>query len=164
MPRAFAAAQQVLLRLCLLTLVFAALGLVLATYAQQQNHWLGQSLTWWRELTYALHASLLFFAAMLLLGRDQHLRIDLFYARLSTSLRRKLERLFALLLMLPLALLLLATALPWAWQAWSRLEASANPSGLAGIYLVKILLVMAALQGLILSGARIAKPKASLSS
>ncbi len=158
--RAGARAQSVLLRFCFSALVFAALGLVLATYAQAQNHWLGQSLIWWRELSYGLHASLLFFAAMLVLARDQHLRIDLFYARLSTAARARLDRGFALVFMLPLTLLVSVTALPWAWQAWSRLEASANPSGFAAIYLIKGLLVLAALQGLALALARIAGYKA----
>lgn len=149
---------QIMLRLCFLALLFSALGLVLATYAQHQNQWLGHSLTWWRELGYGLHANLLFFAAMLALQQDHHLRIDLLSSRLSPIARGRLDRLFDLVFALPLTLLLLATALPWAWHSWARLEGSASPSGIAALYVFKALLVLAAGLGLGSTLVRIVRP------
>ena len=139
------------LRASLAALAAAALVSVLASYGAGQSRWLGQSLTWWQELTAAAHASLLFFAASHGLARGQHLRIDLLYARWSIKSQQRADRLFAGLGSLPLMLLVLTTALPWAWRSWSRLEVSANPAGLAALYLVKSLLVLAAAYGVLVA-------------
>ncbi len=142
------AALTVWLRASFGLMLAAALVSVLASYGAGQSRWLGHSLTWWRDLTAACHASLLFFAASQVLARAGHLRIDLLYARWSPRTQAKAERAFAWMASLPLMLLLLTTALPWAWRAWSRLEASVNPTGLGPLYLVKSLLVLASVHGL----------------
>lgn len=142
------AAMSLWLRFSLASLAAAALVVLLASYGASQSLWLGRSLTWWQELSAACHASLLFLSAAHVLGQGAHLRIDLLYRRWAPAQRGRADRLFAWIAGLPLMVLLLATALPWAWRAWSRLEASANPSGLASLYLVKSLLVLAGLHGL----------------
>lgn len=138
------------LRLSFALMLLAAFVATAASYAAGQSRWLGQSLTWWQELAFASHASLLLFGATLVLAKNKHLRIDLAYARWSPRRRAQADRLFAGLGGLPVMLVLLVTALPWVWRSWSRLETSANPSGLGGLYLVKALMVLAAVQGLTL--------------
>jgi len=95
------------------------------------------------------HAGLFMFAAAWVLQTDQHVRVDIFYARGTLRGRAAVDFLGAVVFLLPFAAALFALTLPYVERSWHIFEGSPQPSGLPFVYLLKtIILVFAASIGL----------------
>lgn len=104
-----------------------------------------------QELVVYLHAFVLLCAAATTLAADGHVRVDIFYSRWSARRRALVNLAGSLLLLLPVMLFVLLISWEYVGQAWLRREASAEPGGLAAVYLLKSLILLFALQ-MILQG------------
>ena len=110
---------------------------------------------WMRELVTYMHGILFMAAAGYTLLRGDHVRIDVFYARLSARGRAWVEALGFAFLMTPSCLLIIWTAAPYVWESWRLLESSDEASGIPALFLLKSFLlvfpVLMLLQGLSLA-------------
>jgi TRAP-type mannitol/chloroaromatic compound transport system permease small subunit len=99
-----------------------------------------------QESALYLHALIFLGAAAACVARDQHVRVDVFYARWSTG-RKALVNLFgSLCLLLPFAAFLLWISWDYVARAWAIREASMDPGGLPLVYALKTLILVAAAQ------------------
>ena len=89
------------------------------------------------------------------LGRDQHVRVDLLYARMGERGKSWVNLCGHLFLLVPTCICIVAVSLPYAVRSWSILEGSAEVGGVPAVFLLKSLLPMSAtllaLQGLALA-------------
>ena len=95
-------------------------------------------------ITYA-HA--LFFLLGIPLGilRDDHVRVDLVYSRLSERKQSIVNLLGHILFLLPLSALMLFWSTPYAVSSWQIFEGSNEVGGVPAIFLLKSLLPITAL-------------------
>ena len=95
-------------------------------------------------ITYA-HA--LFFLLGIPLGilRDDHVRVDLIYSRLSERKQSIINLLGHILFLLPLSILMLFWSTPYAISSWQIFEGSSEVGGVPAIFLLKTLLPITAL-------------------
>lgn len=97
------------------------------------------------SVTY-LHAALFMLGAAYTLRRNGHVRVDIFYRRLSRRGRAWVDLLGTLLLLMPVCVFIAGVGWDYVWQSWSVREGSREAGGIPGVYLLKtLLLVMPAL-------------------
>lgn len=98
------------------------------------------------------------FAIFFLMGggytllRDSHVRVDLFYQRMSPRLKAWVDLLGAIFFLLPGCYLVIKTSSAFAWTSWTIREGSPDPGGLPARYALKAVVSLAftliGLQGL----------------
>jgi TRAP-type mannitol/chloroaromatic compound transport system permease small subunit len=107
---------------------------------------------WLPEAILYAHAALFLLAAAWTLRDDQHVRIDIFYAGVSTRGKAIIDLAGALLLLLPFMAVLAWFAWPYVMRSWAILEHSREIGGLPFVYLLKTLILifagLMALQGI----------------
>ncbi len=98
-----------------------------------------------QELITYTHA--LFFLLGIPLGilRDDHVRVDLIYSRLSERKQSIINLLGHILFLLPLSILMLFWSTPYAISSWQIFEGSSEVGGVPAIFLLKTLLPITAL-------------------
>ena len=105
-----------------------------------------------QETVMYLHGMVFLLAIAFTLKEQGHVRVDVLHAKLSGRTRALIDLLGHLLFLLPVAGYIFWTSLDYVSFSWSVREASAQPGGLPGVYLLKTLIpVMAgllALQGI----------------
>ena len=94
-----------------------------------------------QESALYLHAALFVLGAGYTLARDEHVRVDIFYQRLSAKGRARIDLLGTLLLLLPLSITLFVMSLDYVLLSWARGEGSQEAGGLPFVYLLKSLLL-----------------------
>jgi TRAP-type mannitol/chloroaromatic compound transport system permease small subunit len=122
-----------------------ALALVLVTFGVVVLRYLFDfgSIALQESILY-LHASLFLLGAAYTLKADAHVRVDIFYRRLSSRSRALVDLLGALLLLLPVCSFLLWISWDYVATAWSLHEGSRETGGLPYVYLLKTLIPVAA--------------------
>lgn len=83
------------------------------------------------------HSILFLFGAAYILQLNQHVRVDVFYSKMSTKLRRKINLIGLMCFVLPVAVTLLYVATPYILNAWQNLEGSRQSGGIAAVFLLK---------------------------
>lgn len=110
---------------------------------------------WPGEAVVYMHSFLFMLAAAYTLRRGGHVRIDVFYGRLSAKGRAFVDLFGALFLLLPTCIVIAAYSLPYVAASWAVLEHSPEGGGLPAVFLLKsVILAFAAmmiLQGLALA-------------
>ena len=110
---------------------------------------------WMSELVVYMHASLFTLAAAYTLLHDGHVRIDVFYARLSPKRQAWVNLCGVFLLLLPVCVAIFSYSLPYVAASWQVWEKSPEGQGLPAVFLLKSCLllmpVLLALQGLSLA-------------
>ncbi|NKB70543.1 MAG: TRAP transporter small permease subunit [Candidatus Latescibacteria bacterium] len=145
--------MEALNRLVGRTVPWLTLGMVGVTFAIVVLRYVfGRSWVWPQELVTYLHALTFLLAAGWALSRDAHVRVDLFYSRLSPRRQALSDLLGALLLLIPAAGVILYQSIPFVLDAWAVFEGSKDPGGLDAVFLLKsaiplfcILLILQAL-------------------
>jgi TRAP-type mannitol/chloroaromatic compound transport system permease small subunit len=94
---------------------------------------------WSQELEWHLLAPLVLIGMSYALGKGDHVRVDIFYARYSPRTQAAVDLLSALLA-LAFALLVIRYALPYVQQSWAVGEISADPGGLPYRWALKALI------------------------
>lgn len=101
---------------------------------------------WLQELYVWLHAIVFTGCAGYALKHDAHVRVDVFYARMSGRGRAWVNLIGSTLMVLPWMALTAWLAGPWTAASWAVREASSMPDGMPALYLLKgMLLVMTVL-------------------
>lgn len=105
-----------------------------------------------QEAVLYAHALVFMGAAAWVLQRNGHVRVDIFYQRLSPRHQALVEILGTLLFLLPVCLFLGWASWDYVSNSWSTLEGSSESGGLKFVYLQKsiilVLVVCLALQGI----------------
>lgn len=104
-----------------------------------------------QESVLFMHALVFLIGAAYTLRHDEHVRVDIFYQRLSVKGRAWVDTLGSLLLLLPVSIFIFWVSWDYVTGSWALLEGSREAGGLPGVFLVKSsILAMAGL--LILQG------------
>lgn len=92
-----------------------------------------------QELEWHLFGLIILLGAAWTLQRDEHVRVDVFYAssRLSDRHRALIDIAGNLLFLLPFAILIIWSSVPFVMDAFARGEISPDPGGLAHRWLLK---------------------------
>lgn len=93
------------------------------------------------SITY-LHAMVFMLGAAYTLRHDGHVRVDIFYRKMTPRGQAWVNLLGTLLLLLPVSLYVLVESWPYVSASWSVHEGSREAGGLPGVYLLKTLLVV----------------------
>jgi TRAP-type mannitol/chloroaromatic compound transport system permease small subunit len=105
----------------------------------------------WLEVQWYMFAGIFLLGAADTLNRNEHVRVDLFYGRLSVRAQIWVDLVGGVLFLMPACLLIAWMSWPFFWESFRIHEGSANPGGLLR-WPVKLLLplgfVLLALQGL----------------
>jgi len=100
---------------------------------------------WMQESVLYMHALVFMVAAAVTLQKDQHVRVDIFYSKLTPRGRHWVNLLGSLLFLLPLALFVFWAGWDYVGASWAQRERSADAGGLPGVYLLKsVILLMGA--------------------
>jgi TRAP-type mannitol/chloroaromatic compound transport system permease small subunit len=104
---------------------------------------------WLQESVTYMHGALFTAAAGYTLLRDEHVRIDIFYAKMGGRGRAWVNLCGALLFLLPVCAAILWFAIPYVLDSWRVLEGSSESHGIPAIFLLKsFILVFVLLVGL----------------
>jgi len=114
-----------------LTLGMVLLGALNAIfrYLDRFTGW-GLSSNTWLELQWYVFAILFLLGAAYTLKHDAHVRVDIFYSRLSTRGKAVINLAGVILFLIPFCVLMLWTSWPAMVSSWSVLEMSPDPGGL----------------------------------
>lgn len=122
--------------------------------------WLQEAVTW-------MHAALFLLAAGYTLSKDEHVRVDIFYRRMTPVRRAIVDTVGVLVLLLPTCGWIVVSAWDYVAASWQVMESSLETGGMPGLFLLKTLIVVTpvllALQGLaliVLRWARLGEPEA----
>lgn len=102
-----------------------------------------------------MHAFVFMLGAAYTLKHDGHVRVDIFYRKMSTSKKAWVDLLGTVLLLFPVCLFILISSWDYVLTSWSQLEESGEAGGLAYVYILKtsllIMPILLMLQGTALS-------------
>ena len=90
-----------------------------------------------KELEWHLFAAIFLFGAAWTLQDDEHVRVDLIYARLGPKAQAAINLAGSLLLLIPFCVLVIWVSLPFIEQSWLDAETSPDDGGLPARYLIK---------------------------
>ena len=97
---------------------------------------------WMREAVTYMHGALFMAAAGYTLLNDEHVRIDVFYAKFSPRGKAWVNLLGFALLLAPVCVLIVWTSLPYVLDSWRVLESSDEASGLPALFVLKSFLIL----------------------
>lgn len=100
--------------------------------------WMQESVTW-------MHAAVFMLGAAWALRSGDHVRVDVFYKKMSSRNQGWVDLLGTLLFLLPTCGYIFFESLPYVQQSWEIGERSREASGLPGLFLLKTLIPLAAL-------------------
>jgi TRAP-type mannitol/chloroaromatic compound transport system permease small subunit len=100
--------------------------------------WMQESVTW-------MHAAIFMLGAAWALRTGDHVRVDVFYKKMSPRKQGWVDLLGTLLFLLPMCGYIFFESLPYVQQSWEIGERSREASGLPGLFLLKTLIPLTAL-------------------
>jgi TRAP-type mannitol/chloroaromatic compound transport system permease small subunit len=129
-----------------LAMVLVTLLVVVLRYAFDIGRvWLQESITWMHAITFMLGAAYA-------LKTEDHVRVDVFYRKMTERGRAWVDALGVLFFLLPLCGYILYESLPYVQSSFEVRETSREAGGLKGLFLVKavipLMAVLLALQAL----------------
>ena len=90
-----------------------------------------------QELVMYLHAFIFLFGVSICLKENSHVRIDVFSNKLDSKVKKYIEILGTVFLIIPFCLFVLYESTPIIMRSWEMLESSGEPGGLPFIYILK---------------------------
>ena len=87
-----------------------------------------------------LHASIFMLGAAFTLKRGGHVRVDIFYRRLSRRGCAWVNSIGSIVFLLPFCIFLIAASWQFVGESWAITEGSPDPGGIHGVFLLKTLL------------------------
>ena len=120
------------------TIAWLTLGMVIVTFLVVLLRY-AFSIGWisMQESVTYMHALVFMLGAAYALQKDKHVRVDIFYQRLSPRTRAWINLLGSLLLLIPFCLFIAWSSLDYVANSWSLLEGSREAGGLPGVFLLK---------------------------
>ncbi len=95
-----------------------------------------------QESAMYLHAIVFLMASAYTLKHDEHVRVDIFYQRLSTKGKALVNLIGTLFLLIPVMLFIGWSSWPYIESSWRVLETSSEASGLPLVFLLKSLIIV----------------------
>ena len=92
------------------------------------------------SVTY-LHAALFMIGTAYTLQRNGHVRVDIFYQKLSRRGRAWVDLLGTLLLLVPVCIFIAWAGWDYVAESWAVIEGSREAGGIPGVYLLKTLII-----------------------
>ena len=149
----------------------------IVNYLDAVNEWIGSSVSWLtlvmmfitclivvaryvfnlgsialQETVMYMHGMVFMLGIGYTLKHQGHVRVDIFYEKLSIRKKALIDLFGTLVFLLPIGLFILLCSLNYVYFSWSLSESSAQPGGLPGVFLLKTLIPLMAfllvLQGL----------------
>jgi len=128
-----------------LAMVLTTVTIVMLRYLFQTG-----SIALQESVTY-LHATVFMLGAAYTLKHDGHVRVDIFYQKLTPRACAWVDLLGTLLLLFPVCIFMLYTSMNYVMAAWAIQEGSREAGGLDGVYLLKtaipLMAILLLLQG-----------------
>ncbi len=103
-----------------------------------------------------LHAAIVALCMGYTLARDDHVRVDIFYSRMSERARAVVNLAGDVLFLLPTCAAILYSSWDYTAISWRFMERSPEPAGLPGVFLLKTLIPLMAVLLMVQAAARIA--------
>jgi TRAP-type mannitol/chloroaromatic compound transport system permease small subunit len=111
---------------------------------------------WMQDLYVWINGVMFMAVAGYTLLTDGHVRVDIFYRPGSVRRKATLDLIGALIFLLPFCVVVAIWSHDYVARSWSLLEASANPGGMPGLFILKSFItafvVLVGLQGLAMIG------------
>lgn len=95
-----------------------------------------------QESTTYFHAFVFMLGAAYTLKHDGHVRVDIFYRKMTPTKKAWIDLLGTLLLLFPVCLFILIASWDYVFTSWSLLEESSEAGGLAYVYILKTSLLL----------------------
>lgn len=135
--------------------MWLSLGIVLVCFgAVYLRYALGTGVPWLQELYVWQHAIVFLVGAGFTLLHGGHVRVDLFYGRMSTRRRAMVDLFGTVVFLMPFMILLAYEAIPFVHLSWRDSEVSLQPGGMPAVYVLKAMLhafcAVVILQGLVI--------------
>ncbi len=112
---------------------------------------ISESITW-------MHSANFLLAGAYTLNRNEHVRVDIFYAKMSLKAKAVIDLMGTLLLLLPVCIFIIWASWSYVHLSWKLNEVSAEAGGLAFLFILKgflivmpLLLIIEAINQLILN-------------
>ena len=100
---------------------------------------------WMQELYVWFHAIVFTGCAGYALKHDKHVRVDVFYSRMSVRTKAWVNLFGSLLMILPWMAIMAWFTVPWVVSSWAVRETSGTSDGMPGLYALKAMLLVMAL-------------------
>ncbi len=98
-----------------------------------------------QEAVVYCHAILFMLGAAYVLQLNEHVRVDVIYANLGRTTRRRIDIIALVFFVLPVAAVIAWFGLPYVARSWATLEASRQSGGIPAIFLLKTTIVVFAM-------------------
>jgi len=119
------------------------------------RYMLNESMVAVQELEWHIFAVIFLVGAAFTLKEDGHVRVDVFYTRMSPRKKALIDFVGCLFFLIPFSILVIWTSKMFVQMSWMVHEGSPNPGGLPGRYLLKAAIpagfVLVLLQGIALA-------------
>ena len=103
-----------------------------------------QGWVWSQELSIYLHASIFILGIAYTMQKDAHVRVDIFYRKMTLQAKAWVNLMGSLFLALPFSFLIFYHGIPYVLESWFNLEASRQADGLPLVFLFKTLIIVLA--------------------
>ena len=97
---------------------------------------------WLQESVTYLHVTVFTVVTAWALQQDGHVRVDIFYSKMSDKKRALVDLVGTLIFLIPFCIFILVTALPYVVSSWKLLETSREAGGLPMVFLLKTLILV----------------------
>ncbi|MCW8109681.1 TRAP transporter small permease subunit [Alteromonas ponticola] len=98
-----------------------------------------------QESVMYLHAAVFMIGIAFTLAEDGHVRVDVFYRKMSPKNKCWIDAVGTLVLLFPVCIFIFFYSLPYVTESWSLLETSQEAGGLPLVFLLKTLIPLGAL-------------------
>ncbi|MEE4213302.1 MAG: TRAP transporter small permease subunit [Parvularcula sp.] len=98
------------------------------------------SFIWLQESTLYLFGAIFLLASAALLLSEGHVRVDLFYAKLTPRQQSVVDLLGLVLFVIPVCALIILVSWDYVATSWAQMERSQEPSGIHAVFLLKTLI------------------------
>lgn len=121
--------------LCLAMVIALTLNVLSSWLFNYSSILISESITW-------MHAANFLLAVGYTLNRNEHVRVDIFYARMSVRQKALVDLIGTLLFLFPVAIFIIWASWPHVTLSWRISEASAEAGGMPALYMLKSLLLV----------------------
>ena len=133
----------------ILAMAFLTFAIVILRYAFNTG-WV-----WLQELLIYLHAIIFLMTMAFALLKNNHVRVDIFYSKMTPIKKAWVNLLGVGFLLIPTCAVVIYQSWPYVVNSWAVFESSVDAEGLAYVYILKtfilISMILLALQGVSLS-------------
>jgi TRAP-type mannitol/chloroaromatic compound transport system permease small subunit len=130
-----------------------ALGIVLVCFAVVvQRYFFATTHLWMQDLYVWLNGAMFTAVAGFALLRNDHVRVDIFYRPAKVKTKALIDLICVFIFLVPFCWIVWVYGYPFVARSWRIYEASANPGGMPGLFILKTFIlafvVLVAVQGL----------------